>query len=196
MAEVLLFHHAHGLTAGVIEFADDLRRAGHTVHTPDLYQGQTFDDLEAGVAHAERIGFNVIIDRAVAAAADLPEGLVYAGMSLGVLPAQKLTQTRPGAKGGLLIDACVPPSEFGSTWPEAVPLQVHGMEADKLFVGDGDIEVARKLVDGRDDRQLFLYAGDRHLFADRSLPSHNKTAADILTQRILDFLAAATRDQA
>ena len=56
MAEVLLFHHAQGQTSGFHEFAEELRRAGHTVHTPDLYEGQTFDNLEDGVAHADEIG--------------------------------------------------------------------------------------------------------------------------------------------
>ncbi|MFE4721211.1 dienelactone hydrolase family protein, partial [Streptomyces sp. NPDC056728] len=46
MAEVLVFHHGHGLTAGVREFAEQLRRAGHIVHAPDLYEGQVFDSLE------------------------------------------------------------------------------------------------------------------------------------------------------
>lgn len=190
MAEVLLFHHAHGLTAGVAGFADELRRGGHTVHTPDLYDGHTFDDLEAGVGYAQEIGFATIIDRGVSVADELSDGLVYAGFSLGVLPAQKLTQTRPGARGALLFSACVPPGEFDSTWPDAVPLQVHGMDADEFFAGEGDLEAARELVDGHDDRQLFLYEGNQHLFSDASLPSHDEAAAGLLTNRVLEFLAA------
>jgi esterase/lipase len=128
MAEVLLFHHALGRTAGVIAFAEPLREAGHTVHVPDLYDGRTFDDLEAGVGHARDVGFGVIIERGDAAAAALPANLIYAGFSLGVLPAQKLAQTRPGATGALLFDACVPFREFGERWPGEVPVQVHGMD--------------------------------------------------------------------
>jgi len=130
MAEVVLFHHALGLTPGIISFADELRRAGHTVHTPDLYEDRTFDSLGEGLRYAQRIGFGEIIERVVRAVEALPAELVYAGFSLGVLPAQKLAQTRPGARGALLFYSCVPVSEFGSAWPEGVPVQVHGMDAD------------------------------------------------------------------
>jgi dienelactone hydrolase len=172
MAEVLLFHHAHGLTPGVIAFADTLRKAGHLVHTPDLYEGRTFDDLDDGVAHAQELGFAALIDRGVRAAQSLPEALVYAGFSLGVLPAQKLAQTRPGARGALLLHACIPVSEFGDAWPLGVPVQIHAMDRDPFFTDDGDQDAARALVSSSTDSSLFLYSGDRHLFMDPWLPSH------------------------
>jgi dienelactone hydrolase len=190
MAEVLLFHHAQGLTPGVVAFADEMRRAGHTVHAPDYFDGRTFATLEEGVGYAQEIGFGEVIDRGVRAAAELPADLVYAGFSLGVLPAQKLAQTRAGARGALLLNACVPVSEFGSAWPVAVPVQVHGMDADPWFIGDGDIDAARALVDEATDAQLFLYPGDQHLFADSTLPSYEADAAALLSQRVLDFLGA------
>ena len=190
MAEILLFHHAHGLTAGVLAFVDDLRAAGHTVHTPDLYDGEVFHDLEAGVAHAQQVGFGTLIERGVAAADGLPDGLVYAGFSLGVLPAQALAQTRPGARGALLFHSAVPVTEFGAAWPDGVPVQVHAMADDPWFVGDGDIDAARALVAQADDAELFLYPGDQHLFADSSLPSYDAAAAALLRERVLAFLAA------
>ncbi len=188
MAEVLLFHHALGLTPGVVTFADELRRAGHTVHTPDLFEGRTFDTLQEGVAHAEKVGFGEILARGVRSADTRPAELVYAGFSLGVLPAQKLAQTRAGARGAVLCYSCVPVSEFGSGWPDGVPVQVHGMNADPIFVGEGDIDAARALVDEAADAELFLYAGDQHYFADSSLPSYDPEAAALLTQRVLEFL--------
>ncbi|MHA5047077.1 dienelactone hydrolase family protein [Streptomyces sp. SD15] len=189
MAEVLLFHHANGLTSGVREFAETLRRAGHTVHVPDLYEGQVFDDLEDGAAHAQRVGFGSIVERGRAVAADLPTGIVYAGFSLGVLPAQSLAQTRAGAKGALLFHSCVPTSEFGGAWPPAVPVQIHAMDADEFFVDEGDIDAARALVDSASGAaELFLYPGKQHLFADNSLPSYDEQAATLLTQRVLGFL--------
>src|SRR6185436_19421601 len=106
---------------------DELRRAGHTVHTPDLYEGRTFATLDEGVGHAGSIGFGEVMQRGVRAAEALPAEVVYAGFSLGVMPAQQLAQTRPGARGALLVDACLPPSEFGSSWPDDVPVQIHGM---------------------------------------------------------------------
>ena len=57
MTEIILFHHAQGLTSGLVAFAAELRRAGHTVHTPDLYDGHTFETLEEGVGYAKRVGF-------------------------------------------------------------------------------------------------------------------------------------------
>ncbi len=187
MAEVLMFHHAQGQTSGFLEFADELRLAGHTVHTPDLFDGRTFGSIDEGIAHAETIGFGTLIDSGVAAADELPAELVYAGFSLGVLPAQKLAQTRPGARGALLFYSCVPISEFGS-WPEGVPVQIHGMDADPIFVGEGDIDAARQLVASTSDAELFLYPGDQHYFADASLPSYDAAATATLTQRVLDFL--------
>jgi dienelactone hydrolase len=187
MAEVLLFHHALGLTTGVVVFADVLREAGHTVYTPDLFDGATFGTIDEGVAHAERIGFDVVIERGVRLADELPTDLVYAGFSLGVLPAQKLAQTRPGAAGALLFHSCVPADYFGA-WPEGVPVQIHGMDADPIFVGEGDIVAARSLVQAVDDAELFLYPGDQHYFADTTLSSYDAEATALLTQRVLDFL--------
>ena len=188
MTEVVLFHHALGLTAGIHAFADDLRRAGHAVHTPDLYEARTFGTLEDGLAHAEHIGFMEIVDRGVGAARALPADVVYAGFSLGVLPAQKLAQTRPGARGALLFYSCVSPDALASAWPEGVPVQVHGMDADPIFVGEGDLDAARALVASTERAELFLYPGDQHYFADRSLPSYDADAAALLLRRTLDFL--------
>lgn len=190
MAEVVLFHHAQGLTPGVIAFADQLRAAGHTVHTPDLFDGHTFDTLEAGLGYAGKVGFGAVTDRGVRAAEGLPAEVVYAGFSLGVVAAQQLAQTRAGARGALLFHSCIPVSEFGSSWPDGVPVQVHGMDADSFFVDDGDLAAARALVDEAADAELFLYPGEQHLFADSSLSSYDAGASALLTERVLDFLRA------
>ena len=188
MAEVLLFHYAQGQTAGFAAFADELRRAGNIVHTPDLYDGRTFATLDEGMAYAEQVGFGEIIERGVRAAKELPEELVYAGFSPGVVPAQKLAQTRAGARGALLFYSCVPTSEFGTSWPEDVPVQIHGMDADPIFVGEGDLDAARALVESTENAELFLYPGTEHYFADSSLPGYDERAARLLTQRVLAFL--------
>lgn len=189
MAEVLLFHHVQGLTPGVHAFAEQLRAAGHTVHTPDLFGGRTFATLEEGMAHVQDVGFAEVADRGVRAAGDLPEAVVNVGMSLGVVPAQQLTQTRPGARGAVLLHACLPVAEFG-TWPADVPVQVHGMDADPFFVGEGDVDAARALVAEVDRAELFLYPGDGHLFTDSSLESYDEAAATLLLGRVLAFLDA------
>jgi dienelactone hydrolase len=192
MAEMVLFHHVQGLTPGIVAFADELRAAGHTVHTPDLFDGRTFPTLDDGVAYAQQVGFGAILDRGVSESEALGTDMVYAGFSLGVMPAQKLAQTRAGARGALLIDACFPVTEFGDRWPEGVPVQVHGMDADPMFAGEGDLDAAQALVDSTEQGELFLYPGDVHLFADSSLPSYDQQATELMTGRILEFLSNRT----
>ena len=189
MAEVLLFHHAQGQTAGFHGFAEELRRAGHIVHAPDLYDGRTFKTLDEGLAYAQEVGFGNLAERGVRAADDLPGELVYAGFSLGVMPAQQLAQTRPGGRGALFFYSCMPVSEFSDSWPAELPVQIHGMDADPFFVGEGDIDAARALVDSEPRAELFLYPGEAHLFADSSLPSYDPDAAALLAERVLKFLS-------
>jgi dienelactone hydrolase len=187
MAEVLVFHHALGLTPGVVAFADELRATGHTVHTPDLYEGRTFTVLSEGIEYAGEIGFGEIMNRGRAAADPLPAALVYLGFSLGVLPAQLLAQTRPAAKGAVLLHACVPPEEFGP-WPQPVRLQIHMMESDDIVQQEGDLDAARGLVDSVAGAELFLYPGDKHLFVDTSSPDYDPAAATLVHERVLAFL--------
>jgi dienelactone hydrolase len=175
MAEVLVFHHAQGLTPGIRAFADELRAAGHTVHTPDLFDGRTFGSIDEGLAYATEVGFENLLERGVRVADDLP---------------QKLAQTRPGARGALLFYSAVPISgewAFGP-WPAGVPVQIHGMDNDPIFVGEGDIDAAREIVEHAEDAELFLYPGDQHYFADSSLPSYDAQATALLMKRVLEFL--------
>ncbi|MDW9507604.1 dienelactone hydrolase [Sinorhizobium meliloti] len=190
MTEILLFHHAQGLTSGVRAFADDLRARGHTVHTPDLFDGRTFQSIDEGLAYIGEIGFDAMRERGVRVADELPTELVYAGFSFGVLPAQKLAQTRPGARGALLFYSCLPISgewAFGP-WPDGVAVQIHGIDNDPIFVGEGDIDAAREIVEKVEESELFLYPGDQHYFADSSLPSYDANATALLTNRVLEFL--------
>jgi dienelactone hydrolase len=188
MAEILLFHHAQGQTKGFHAFADEVRAAGHVVHAPDVYDGKTFAELADGVAYAKQVGFDVMLERGVAAAEGLPAEIVYAGFSLGAVPAQKLAQTRPGARGALLLHACMPPSEFGTRWPDGVPVQIHAMDGDEWF--QEDAAAAQELVDEVENAELYLYPGDGHLFADSSLSDFDEEAAALLKERILAFLKA------
>jgi dienelactone hydrolase len=191
MAEVLLFHHAQGLTSGVRAFADELRNAGHTVHTPDLFDGRTFGSIDDGMAFIKASGMDEMVEKGERTADDLPRELVYAGFSFGEMIAQKLAQTRSGARGALLFYSCIPISgewAFGP-WPEGVPVQIHGMDNDPIFAGEGDIDAAREIVEKVEDAELFLYPGDQHYFADSSLPSYDTEATALLTKRVLEFLA-------
>jgi dienelactone hydrolase len=188
VAEILLFHHAQGLTPGCLSFADELRASRHLVHVPDLYDGRVFDELAQGVRYAEdELGFDAFIERGRAVAEELAGELVYAGFSLGVLPAQMLAQTRAGTRGALLFHSAVPPSEFGGEWPANVPLQIHMMDRDP-FALEGDLDVARELAASQPRAELFEYAGDKHLFLDRSVADYDEAAAALVSQRVLSWL--------
>jgi dienelactone hydrolase len=191
MTDVLLFHHAQGVTPGIRAFADEIRAVGHTVRVPDLFDGRTFDSIDEGMAFVKGQGFDALRERGVRTADELPAGLVYAGFSFGETIAQQLAQTRPGARGALLFYSCMPISgewAFGP-WPDGVPVQIHGADHDPIFVDEGDIDAAREIVATVPDAELFLYPSDQHYFADSSLPSYDADATALLMTRVLDFLA-------
>jgi dienelactone hydrolase len=191
MANVLLFHHIQGRTPGIQAFSDQLRSAGHIVHVPDLFDGRTFESIDDGAAFTQSDDAPDFEALADAEAAKLPADLVYLGFSWGVMQAQRLAQTRPGATGAVLCESCAPVTgewAFGP-WPDGVPVQIHGMDADPFFAGEGDIDAARELVSLVPDAELFVYPGNSHLFADSSLPQYDEEAANLLTKRVLEFLA-------
>lgn len=188
MAEVLLYHHIQGLTDGVREFAEELRQSGHTVHTPDLFDGRTFDSLEEGFGHARETGFEEIRKRGAAVADELGPELVYAGFSFGVMIAQPLAQTRAGARGALFMDSCLPVTEFGTAWPGGVPVQIHGKESDEYF--EEDLPAARELAASTAAAELFVYPGGQHLFADSSLAAYDPEASALLMERVQAFLTS------
>lgn len=185
LAHILLFHHALGLTDGVLRFAASLRRAGHVATVPDLYAGRTFADLTDGVAHAEAIGFQTLIDRGVACAADLDAPFVVAGFSLGVLPAQKLAQTDPGVVGAILYHAAVPAEMFGAGWPAGVALQLHFC-ADDPWAAE-DLPAARALAAAAGGA-LFVHPGRAHLVAEVGHQDYDPTVAAHIRAATLAFL--------
>jgi len=191
MAEVMLFHHVQGLTNGVRAFAERLRSGGHTVHTPDLFDGKTAGSVEEGLAIVAQIGDENLDQRVDAAVDNLPADLVFAGFSLGGGLAQRLAQTRPGARGALLYESCLPiTGEWAAgPWPAGVPVQIHGMDKDPFFGLGGDIDAARELVASVPElAELFVYPGNVHLFTDSSLPSYDPAAAERVMERSLEFL--------
>lgn len=188
MAGVILFHHAQGLTDGVRAFAEEVRRAGHDIVVPDLYDGAIFETVEAGVANAEKLGFENVIAAGVEVAEGMAEGLVYGGFSLGALVAHKLAQTRPGALGALLYHhGDVPLSTFGESWPAGVDLQIHVNAGDEFY----EPEVVEDFVSragASASAELFVYPGSSHLFTDSSLPDYEVDSAALVMQRTLAFL--------
>ncbi|MFT2693343.1 dienelactone hydrolase family protein [Clavibacter zhangzhiyongii] len=193
MAEIVLFHHVRGRTPGVLALADALRDGGHVVHVPDLFDGALPATVEAGLALMAGLADHVVAERTERALDGLPAELVYAGISWGGSIAQRLAQTRPGARGALLYESFVSlsaPWAFGP-WPDGVPVQVHGMAGDPFFAGEGDLEGARELVDlvGPGLAEVFVYDGDAHLFTDASLPSSDPVATALVVERSRELLA-------
>lgn len=191
MSDVLLFHHALGVTSGIRAIADDLRAEGHQVSVPDLFDGATFDTIEAGAAHAGEIGFDTITERGAATAAGLADPLVVVGFSLGVLPAQKLAQTHPAVVGAVLCHGAVPTSMFGDGWPETVPVQVHLVEDDPF--AEEDLDAARGLTEAAHG-ELFLYPGSGHLVTDDSSADHDPVTGPQILNRLTAFVSQRLED--
>jgi dienelactone hydrolase len=194
MAEVVLFHSVLGLRPGVIGAAEKLRAAGHTVHTPDLFDGEVFDSIEDGQGKEEALGFREIASRARESVAGLPEGLVYAGFSMGVVYAELLAAERPGALGTVLMHGAVPAEAleeyFGvERWPEGVPVQVHYAVDDPWVEVEGEVYPLGDDVRGAGAAfEVHVYPGSGHLFADPDLPEYDRAFSDEMWERVISFL--------
>jgi dienelactone hydrolase len=186
MADVVLFHHSGGLTPGVHAFADTLRAAGHTVRTPDLFDGATFADVADGVAFVEQLGEDVFAARARDAVAALPADVVYGGLSFGAARAAEQVLTRPGARAAFFLYGAVAPSWWDATWPVGVAAQAHVAERDPWREPDAEQEFTAAVPGA----ELFVYPAAGHLFAEAGHPDHDPAAAELATRRVLDFLAA------
>lgn len=182
MASIVLFHSALGLTPGTRKFAEALVRDGHTVHTPDLFDGETFRTLEEGVRKRDALGIPELMRRATQAADATPMTSIYAGFSMGAAAAQFLAVTRPGARGAVLMHAVLPLAAMGTDrWPD-VPVQVHASEQDPWVDG--------AVLDGfarTSSAQVFRYAGRAHLFADESSVDYEPEHAAMLIERVRAF---------
>jgi dienelactone hydrolase len=194
MAGVVLFHSVLGLRPGVIAAADRLRAAGHTVHTPDYFDGEVFDDLQDGLRKEEALGYLEIARRTRKAVADLPEGLVFAGFSLGAVHAEVLAATTPGALGAVLMHGAVPIeglSEFFGVdrWPEGVPVQVHYAAGDPWVEAETEVVPLGDAVRGAGAAfEEHTYPGAGHLFADPALPEYDRASSEEMWHRVLTFL--------
>jgi dienelactone hydrolase len=192
VAEIVVFHSALGLRPGVIADADRLRAAGHSVRTPDYYDGEVFDDLDEGLRKRDAVGYDEIFRRAQGAVTDLPPDLVFAGFSLGAMPAELLAATRPGARGAILFHSAVPVEEFeafgAEGWPSGVPAQVH-YAAEDPWVEQEEVDALGKAVrQAGADFEAHTYPGSGHLFADPGLPEYDRASSEDMWRRVLAFL--------
>jgi dienelactone hydrolase len=192
MAEMVLFRSALGLRLGVTAAADRLRAAGHNVHTPDYYDGEVFDDLNEGLRKRDELGYAKIAQRARDAVARLPAELVFAGFSLGAMPAELLAATTPGTRGAVLMHAAIPVKGFGGfgveRWPAGVPVQAH-YAAEDPWVEAGEVAALGDAVRGAGAAfEEHAYPGSGHLFADPDLPGYDRASSEEMWRRVLDFL--------
>lgn len=195
MSDILLFHHVMGVTDGVQAFAEQLRALGRSVDVPSLIDGRTFNSIEEGFAHIQEIGFDAIGERAAAAAARHDGPLVVGGLSLGVMSAQTVLQTRPEVTAAFLLHAFVDPTQIDGSWPSGTPVQVHGMEADPFFIEDGDLAAAIDVQKNLDPAlEVYLYPGRGHLFTDSTTPDHDAEATALVIERIDDLLTRVVAD--
>lgn len=180
MAHIVLFHHVLGLTPGVRQLAAAFTAAGHEVSTPDLFEGVTFTDIASGLQHIDALGDEALLRRAEDACRHLRADVVYAGLSLGVVPAQHLLTNRPGARGALLIHGFIDPSTMPGVWPEGCPVGVFGMRDDPFLVGDGDLDAAQRWAQSHPGLEIHLYPGAGHLFTEPALDDYDPDATQSL----------------
>ena len=189
MAEVLLFHHAQGQTAGFHAFADELRRAGHTVHTPDLFDGRTFGAHRrgSGVRRGGRLRRDHRARRArrgrAARRARLRRLLARRGAG-----AEARADAAGRARGTALLLLCAHRRSSGRRGRTACRCRSTGWTPTRSSSARATSTPPASIVESAEDAELFLYPGDQHYFADSSLPSYDASATTLLTQRVLDFL--------
>jgi dienelactone hydrolase len=192
--EVVVYRSAYGLRPAIIEFADRLRVAGHLVHTPDLYDGEVFSDRNDAVGKIQQLGFDRLLERALAAVESLPHDLVYAGFSNGGACAELLAATRPGARGAILIHAPLMVRDLGWTvWPSNVHVQVHFADKDPIRNQAVIDALGVKVRQSGSNFEQFDYDAPGHLFADPTFPAYNVIAAELMTRRVLEFLERVGR---
>ncbi len=189
MANIALFHSVLGLRKGVLDAAQRLRKSGHTVYTADLYRGEVFDDMNIALKKFEQIGIPEIMARTLSFAETLPGDTVYAGFSNGGASAELLAASRPLAKGCILFHSALPIKELRiEKWPSIVPVQVHYCDKDPWRNQDwidrfsGDV---RKSGAGFD---YYGYPCKGHLFADTDLPDYDHASAELMWDRVHQFL--------
>lgn len=186
MRTLVLLHSALGRTPGMDAIAERFTAAGHTVHTPDFYDGTTFTTAEAGVGHSQEVGFSTLVDRVKDACADLGDEIVFGGFSLGAALAQQMGKNDPRARGALLFHGGGFPKQ--TRWQRQVPVQAH-FAVDDDWRTPGTIEtLMESATRAGAQAEHFLYPGETHLFSDPTSPDYREDSAALLYSRALAFL--------
>ena len=192
MTTVVLFPSVLGLRQGELDAAARLRADGHEVLVPDLHEGRRFDAYDPAMAWAEELGVEPLFQRGLAAVADLPDGFVVGGFSLGSTVAVAVATQRAVA-GVLQLSGLNPVEWFGpaAAWPAGVDSQAH-QKLDDPFREDEVTEAAVRAVEAAGGTlELFDYPGGGHLFTDPTLPEeYDPVATELLWSRVLPFVRA------
>lgn len=184
MSDILLLHSALGLRPAVTQFAELLRAGGHTVHTPDFYDGALFEASAEGLAHRDEVGARELFGRVQSGLETVPDDAVLAGFSLGAAFAQRLAGDRPQALAIVLMHSVAAPR---GDWRRQ-PVQVHRYESDP-FIEQDDVRDLQSAV--QSSGAIFedvVVPGRGHLFTDLDTPDGNRAARDAAAQRVLDLL--------
>ena len=193
MAELLLLHHALGVTPALQRLAARFRDAGHTVVLPDLFEGQVFGTVEEGMAHVESVGMDTLAARGEDTASDLDPGFVVCGISLGAIAAQRIGVDHDAVAAVMAVSSCLPPGYLPGPWPHSVPLRVVASKGDTMFNEEGDLDAARGYVDAGVAR-LKLLDGGEHLFMEANDPD-SVAATAWLTETLLHLLDRVDEDR-
>lgn len=186
MTTLVLLHSALGKTPGIDAIADRFTAAGHIVFAPDFYEGRTFTTADAGVGHSQEVGFSQLVDRVVAACADLPEEIVFAGLSLGAGIAQQMGKNDARARGALLLHGGGFPKP--TRWQKDVPVQIH-FSVDDVWRDAGAPEtLIESAARAGAQAEYFLYPGATHMFSDPLVEDYREDSAELLLERTLAFL--------
>jgi len=192
---VVVFHSVLGLRPAIHKFAEYLREKGHTVYTPDSFDGETFNTIDEGARKRDSLGIPELINRAWAAVSKLPNDIVYAGFSLGAAPAELLAGTRPGARAAILMHGAIPLQMMGvAQWP-SVPAQIHYSPNDP-WVEAQEVESFSKSVRASAQTcEIFQYPGKGHLFDDNGSSDYDAVASITMRERVAHFLKGLSVSQ-
>ena len=191
MTDIALFHPSFGVTPGVLDAADRLRRAGHDVLVVDQYDGRVFTDYDEADRFVDEIGFPELMRRALDAVSGLSDGFIAAGFSNGGGMAE-FVATRRRCSGVLLLSGALPVSMLGAAgWPERVPAQIHYMSGDPRRHREWVEALVAEMRAADAPVEQFDYDGHGHLFTDPTLPEeYDADATELLWRRALAFCSS------
>lgn len=194
MAQLLLLHHALGVTSALRRLADRFEDAGHDVVVPDLFESRVFASVEEGMEHVESVGIETLAGLGEDAASDMQPGFVVCGISLGAIAAMRAGVSNDAVAAVVVASACIPEEYIGGPWPRTLPLRVVASREDAMFRDEGDLEAATEYTHSAQQAKLKLMPGREHLFVEADDPE-STAATEWLVETVMRFLDRVDADQ-